>query len=430
MISTALKLLCTATLTLGTVSVAHAQFGNLLKDLEKAAKELEKGIQQGTNPGQEPTQTSPESATTPGVKSPLCQQLDRAGELHFGFWKEGNPKDGRIAMELYKTYPQEIKTKLKDPKFRAAIEDRSMPTRLIESHQKQDPLYANLDFISNWYRLYALDKDGCPWGKSDEELRPIVDVLNTKVDLGQYGKRDVGNMLNTLAMRFKEPIAQEIVIINAREKQLAYEQSAEGKESREREFKVLNEKGIAFAKESQTKWKAVQAKDPMTGTITEWATAKISGGGVSAIAELRCEKDPEDKLNRDLIQIMVKVNNLRVPTTFNNGLQYAKGRISINGQVEGIQYQLEKSSIDRFHLGVNTIFGFRRGVSGKGGFLCRKNNYEIIAVCRQDQKTKVEEIEYVHSLMVSMQVREGELFAQIPTFDPAIRSVVKDCKGK
>ena len=52
-------------------SPSQAQFGNLLKDLEKAAKDLEKGIQQGAQP--KPNQDEGKQSTeTPKVDSKLA----------------------------------------------------------------------------------------------------------------------------------------------------------------------------------------------------------------------------------------------------------------------------------------------------------------------------------------------------------------------
>lgn len=211
------------------------------------------------------------------------------------------------------------------------------------------------------------------------------------------------------------------------DQRLAEEQKQrEERAGQQAQLKELNEKGPKFLKESTTKWEAFSTKDPMTGKETEFARAKLSGGGVEGFLELRCEVDPNDKLKRDLIQAVFRVNNLRIPTQFRAGAQWATGRIAVNGRVIDNAYSLEGGSIDKFH----SVGAFGPVIALSPGFVCRKNGYEIMAVCSGGVNNQPEKIEYIHTFMMSIKTFKGELLAQIPTFHPAIRSVVKDCKGK
>jgi len=214
----------------------------------------------------------------------------------------------------------------------------------------------------------------------------------------------------------------------AEEKQRHEEMRKAQREEQARKIKELNELGIKFAKESTTKWRALQNKDQMTGKVSEYARAEVTGPAGSAAIELRCEKDPSDQHKEDNIKITFVINNLLVPTTFRTGDQWATGRINANGAVEDMPYLFEKGSVNRFHASDNLLgLGL---VLVKQGVICRKDNFEIMAICkagknRGDNRT----IEYLHTLMVGLKTFKGEILAQVPPFDPAIRSIVKACAG-
>jgi len=306
MTNTALKLFCAAALTLGAVSVAHAQFGDLLKGLKDAAKELEKGIQQGTQPQPSPSQQQPQSQDPP------------------------------ISVEKQKE--QE----------RLAEEQR----RLAEEQKRKD----------------------------DE--RRLAD-----------------------------------------QKRQQEEQQKAQQAAMQQQLKELNEKGLKFAKESTTKWRALQNKDQMTGKVTEYARAEVSGPAGNAAVELRC-LTPIDALKGpvDNIRVTFLINNLSVPTTTNKGSEWATGRININGQVHNITHDFERGSVNRFH----TDFA---SATTSSQYACRYKNFEIIGWCEgfgKDAKIG----EYLHTLMLSIKTFKGEILVQIPPFDPAIRSIVKDCAGR
>ena len=96
----------------------------------------------------------------------------------------------------------------------------------------------------------------------------------------------------------------------------------------------------------------------------------------------------------------------------------ATGRMNVNGKVNDAYFVYEKDSIKVF-----------KNIGVAGYYLCKGESSDIVGLCGDRFSQQEKSFEFVHTLMVGLKTFKGEILAQVPPFDPAIRSIVKDCRG-
>jgi hypothetical protein len=402
---------------------AFAQFGDILNRMKK---EVETAVQKGTEAPSQSAPTTPSNMqstpmqTTDGSKNlglfkkfegswypiEICAENERTQDRHHTYFVFlNNPPHGLRGMSYSKNYSGHISHEFKE--FDEVTVDgktfvkatRVTDDQRVGGKRTDSILY---EFTGYSYLVYEMVSNG---EKLVEKGKSVKEGVN-----------DPRPWFNCKHEGTKTAVAQW----QTQQRQATQTANANRDAALKQEVAKVQSQGLAFAKESNIKWQALVKKDGMTGKQIEFAQATVKDGGGQAEVRVSCIKDPQDKFARDTVNITFRINNLNVPTTFSNGNETATGRLSTNGNVQTMFLAFEKGSIDRFHAGI--LAGI---VNAKNGFLCRKEP-DILGICNFNDGN----VEILHSLAASIKTRKGEIVAKIPPFDPAIKSIMKDCSGE
>ena len=473
MISTALKLLCTATLTLGTVSVAHAQFGNLLKDLEKAAKELEKGIQQGTNPGQEPTQTSPESATTPGVKSPdegaqsVSADVTELRNMFVGTWSTQCTPTEEVVLSTWTI--AEGKLVLAVNRVRRS---EGTSTRLTDATE------INFALVDSGKGLVKISMDRLDRLRNKKERRESIfkitkDTRQT-IDITIDEKLVVKNgrvvetnqpLRSSQVIRCTEEQVAQIMPVPDVPKDTEVKQVAQIMpvpyvpkdreaawdsfiKSKATEIVEYDEKSKEVAKKSKTKWKSFTQKDAMSGTQSVIVRTEGKVGSGSYTADLTCRSgvNPSIRLELNLQNARPPVRRIAPGAT----LMIADGRERVNGSVTPTMWEQDEKFGNVFFSFVSNVFEGRFAqtrtfgftVDGKWKVVNSNDPYKIYEDCRKsnnsnacyhwqggDLKQRFAPLSYVYDSAYELTTNAGAIFLEVPPGNTEIRKLLDSCQA-
>ena len=322
---TVAKTLCLFAL-IGTMSVANAQFGNLLKDLEKAAKDLEKGIQQGGNPGQEqkPLSPNPVQSNTqqdssqvnpPSSKGIDKNLLDELGVVNktWSLNQSTECNDGRVDGPIKKNLQMEL--------VKFTLDDSSLRMEYVSTKNgSMSPatkvlLLNNIEKNVAGYTTYALSGVG---KRNDSEISVKVYIRKEKEGLRITGEQ-WGNYQENGPGRLFECSAEQLVALGRSDDKVASDPRTKGRALQSKYFSFLVVQDCYEVRKSY-KLKYV---DPETFNRVKKAMKTIENHAKSEIKGLDTDatwKAATKQYSESLVAQLLDVNK-SVPQDYSNDNQ-------------------------------------------------------------------------------------------------------------
>ena len=434
-------------------SPSSAQFGNLLKDLEKAAKDLEKGIQQGAQPkpnqdeGTQSTDTPNESTSQETSSSNstggASSDASTLKQKFVGVWNELCLPTNEVTLSTWR---------LTDGKL--VLETDLYNKGIRKGTRLTDAIETNFEVLDARSGLVRVSMDWRNRERNQQEQRELTYKITN--DTRQLIDLKIGGKLvvrNGRIVETNQPISpvqvikcndqQVAQIIPApyvpKDREAAWDSFIKSKAT---EIVEYDEKSTEVAKKSKTKWKSFTQKDAMSGTQSVIVRTEGKVGSGSYTADLTCRSgvNPYIRLEFNLQNLRPPIRRLAPGAT----MMVSDGRERVNGKVIPTGFLQDAKFGNVFSIKVQNVFEGRFAQTDKFGFTVDgkwkkvrlyndHKNYEDCQnatgnSCFTDVlKDRVGPLSYVYDSAYELTTNAGAIFLEVPPGNAAIKKLIASC---